>query len=81
MAIEKTNSVVDQIATAAKLRRHHRRAAAIISCENENLDVQTASLAPPLLEDNRHVNTVPRKRVLFIPNYLFLISKQTYERL
>lgn len=42
MAIEKTNSVVDQIATAAKHRRHHRRAAAIISCENENLDVQSA---------------------------------------
>lgn len=52
MAIEKTNSVVDQIATAAKQRRHHRRAAAIISCENENLDVQSASLAPALLEDN-----------------------------
>lgn len=68
MAIEKTNSVVDQIATAAK----HRRAAAIISCENENLDVQSASLAPALLEDNRHVNTKKTCSIhsqLLIPNF------------
>lgn len=72
MAIEKTNSVVDQIATAAKHRRHHRRAAAIISCENENLDVQSASLAPALLEDNRHVNTKKTCSIhsqLLIPNF------------
>lgn len=50
MAIEKTNSVVDQIATAAKHRR--RRAVAIISCENENLNVQSACLTPALREDS-----------------------------